>query len=116
MSRWLVIRFRQPGLSFRLDLRAIAIVAILDLVTATVMVITIGLGEYPISPPEVVRVLLGVGDETQRFIVQTLRLPRTLIAFLVGGGLAISGTILQGLARNPLAAPEIIGITACCMI
>jgi iron complex transport system permease protein len=112
MNRWLVIRLRQPSLSFRIDLRAAVILAILGLLTAAVMVINIGLGEYPISPPEVVRALLGAGDETQRFIVQTLRLPRTLIAFLVGGGLAISGTILQGLARNPLAAPEIIGITA----
>ncbi|HEU4792535.1 MAG TPA: iron ABC transporter permease [Nitrolancea sp.] len=112
MNRWLVIRLRQPNLSLRLDLRAVVIVAILGLLTAGVMVINIGLGEYPISPPDVVRALLGIGDETQRFVVQTLRVPRTLVAFLVGGGLAISGTILQGLARNPLAAPEIVGITA----
>jgi iron complex transport system permease protein len=46
------------------------------------------------------------------FIINTLRLPRTIVAFLVGVGLAIAGTITQGITRNPLAAPEIIGVNA----
>ncbi|MEO0013958.1 MAG: hypothetical protein RLZZ535_2347, partial [Cyanobacteriota bacterium] len=46
------------------------------------------------------------------FVINTLRLPRTIVAFLVGVGLAIAGTITQGITRNPLAAPEIIGVNA----
>ena len=47
-----------------------------------------------------------------RFNINTLRLPRTIVAFLVGVGLAIAGTITQGITRNPLAAPSIIGVNA----
>jgi iron complex transport system permease protein len=78
------------------------------------MVISIGYGEYPISPLDVVKTLLGLqtSNGDYAFIINTLRLPRTIVAFLVGVGLAIAGTITQGITRNPLAAPEIIGVNA----
>ncbi|MGP1387543.1 MAG: FecCD family ABC transporter permease [Thainema sp.] len=70
-------------------------------------------GEYPVPPLEVVKTILGLpANPDYEFVINTLRLPRALVALLVGMGLATAGTILQGLTRNPLAAPEIIGINS----
>ncbi len=111
---WLVIRSRHFPMSFRTDRRVPAVLLMLLLVTLATMVVSVGQGEYPIPPLEVLKTLLGW--ETQNpdypFIIKALRLPRTLVAFMVGVGLAISGTILQGLTRNPLADPEIVGMNA----
>lgn len=49
------------------------------------------------------------GDETARTILLELRLPRTILALAIGGGLGLAGAGLQGLLRNPLAAPDLIG-------
>jgi len=56
--------------------------------------------------------LLGRGDPSSSFVVSELRLPRALVAFGVGAGLAASGVILQGLTRNALAAPDLVGVSA----
>ncbi|WP_250125262.1 iron ABC transporter permease [Chroococcidiopsis sp. CCMEE 29] len=111
---WLVIRSRRSKVSFRLDRRAPAVILTLLLVTLTAMVISVGQGEYPIPPLDVLKTILGleIDNPDYYFIVNTLRLPRTLVAYLVGVGLGISGTILQGITRNPLADPGIIGINA----
>lgn len=111
---WLVIRSRRLSVSFRLDQRVPAVLLTLLLVTSVAMVISVGQGEYPIPPLDVLKTILGLGTENPdyAFIVNTLRLPRTLVAYLVGVGLGISGTILQGITRNPLADPGIIGINA----
>jgi iron complex transport system permease protein len=60
----------------------------------------------------VLAVLLGGGDSSQQFIVLELRLPRTLTGVLVGAALGLSGAITQAVARNPLASPDILGVTA----
>jgi iron complex transport system permease protein len=79
-----------------------------------IVILSVGYGEYPISPLNVTKTLLGLPTDNAdyRFVIYTLRLPRVIVAVLVGAGLAIAGTILQGLTRNPLAAPEIVGIDA----
>jgi iron complex transport system permease protein len=56
--------------------------------------------------------VFGHGDAQSDFIVRTLRLPRALAAILVGAAFGLSGSVFQLLARNPLASPDIIGITA----
>ncbi len=73
---------------------------------------SIGRGEYPIAPLDIVKTVLGIdtGNPEHSFVINTLRLPGTLVAFLVGVAFAISGTIFQGLTCNPLADPSIIGI------
>lgn len=111
---WLVIRPRPLPVSFRLDRRVPGVLLALGLLTVAGMVINMGQGEYPIAPPDVVRTVLGLetGNPDHAFIVRTLRLPRMLVALLVGMALATSGAILQGLLRNPLAAPEVLGVSA----
>ena len=113
-KQWLIIRPPTLPVSFHLDRRVPVILLILTLVTLVAMVISVGYGEYPISPLDVVKTLLGLptANGDYAFIINTLRLPRTIVAFLVGVGLAIAGTITQGITRNPLAAPSIIGVNA----
>lgn len=84
----------------------------LAIMALVVMVISVGYGEYPIPLLDVVKTILGWQKDNSDyvFVINTLRLPRVITAFLVGAALAIAGTILQGLTRNPLAAPEIVGI------
>lgn len=105
---------RIGGASFRVDLRAVTVVLVLALVSAAGIVANVGYGEYPIVPLDVVKTVVGIGDGggNYDFIVNTLRLPRALVAFLVGVALAVSGAILQGITRNPLAAPDIVGVNA----
>ncbi|URN03663.1 iron chelate uptake ABC transporter family permease subunit [Actinomadura madurae] len=69
------------------------------------------LGEFPISPPDVVRVLAGQGDRATEFIVTTLRLPRAVTGLLAGLALGLSGAIFQSISRNPLGSPDLIGFT-----
>lgn len=77
-----------------------------------VFFISLCVGEYPIPLWEVITTLLGSGEKKAEFIIQTLRLPRALVAFGVGVGLAVAGMILQALTRNPLASPGVIGLNA----
>lgn len=72
---------------------------------------SIALGAAGLSPLEVVTALRGTGDPAARAIVLELRLPRAVLAALVGGGLALSGTVFQALLRNPLAEPYILGVS-----
>jgi len=89
------------------------VLAALALLALFSLVFNVSQGEYPVPPLEVVKTILGLpANPDYAFVINTLRLPRALVALLVGMGLATAGTILQGLTRNPLAAPEIIGINA----
>jgi iron complex transport system permease protein len=113
-KNWLVIRPRLLPISFRIERRVPTVLLVLVLVTLAAIVINVGQGEYPIPPLAVLKTIVGLptANPDYAFIVNVLRLPRTLVAFGVGVGLAISGTILQGLTRNPLADPGIIGVNA----
>ena len=69
------------------------------------------LGSVAFSPLEVMAALAGRGEGMIRLTVMELRLPRVLTALLVGGMLALSGTLYQALLRNPLSDPFIIGVS-----
>ncbi|PYI51339.1 FecCD family ABC transporter permease [Paenibacillus flagellatus] len=77
-----------------------------------VLLLHLMLGDYPIPVREALLAAVGGGDSKYGFVVQTLRLPRALVAFLAGAGLALSGVLLQGITRNPLAAPGVVGLNA----
>ncbi|MEM1139244.1 MAG: iron ABC transporter permease [Pseudomonadota bacterium] len=72
--------------------------------------LTIGYVDAPLG--DILKGLFGYGPETTVTIVQELRLPRLLLALLIGAGLGLSGAVLQGLLRNPLAEPGILGISS----
>lgn len=78
---------------------------------AMAVLLGVRFGSVPLSTGDVWAVLLGGGDGPTRDIVLRLRMPRVLLALLVGGGLAIAGATFQALLRNPLAEPYILGIS-----
>jgi len=73
---------------------------------------SIALGAAGLSLNEIADAIAGRGDPTNRAIIFQLRLPRAILAALVGGGLALSGAIFQALLRNPLAEPYILGVSS----
>ncbi|HWU10469.1 MAG TPA: iron chelate uptake ABC transporter family permease subunit, partial [Streptomyces sp.] len=83
----------------------------LVLLTA-VAVLSMGVGAHPVSPGEVVRALLDYEGTDDHVIVRDVRGPRALLAVAVGAALAVAGALIQTLARNPLAEPGILGVTA----
>jgi len=68
-------------------------------------------GRTALSPAEVYRALALGGEDMASLVVLELRLPRTVLAMLVGAALGLSGAVLQGLVRNPLAEPGLLGVT-----
>lgn len=99
------------GISFLLDRKTVLIIAVLLLMMLITMITAAGLGEYKLSPAGVWNTLIGNGSEEETLVLYTLRLPRIIVSVLVGASLAVAGAILQGLVRNPLASPDIVGIT-----
>ena len=74
--------------------------------------ISIGNGAVKITPSEIVKSLLKEKGSINYQVIWNVRLPRTIVAALVGISLSLSGTILQGVMRNPLASPSIIGVSS----
>jgi len=74
------------------------------------LVASIAYGAADISFSTIYAALTSFDGSTEQLIIRTVRLPRSLIAMLVGAALAVAGAILQGLTRNPLADPAILGL------
>lgn len=68
-------------------------------------------GAADVAPGDVLRALAGSGDASTLLIVRGIRLPRVALALLVGGALGMSGAVLQGTLRNPLAEPYLLGVS-----
>jgi iron complex transport system permease protein len=73
--------------------------------------LSVRLGHVSLGTGEVFRALTGRGDSIHTRILLEIRLPRALLGVLVGGGLALAGSVFQALLRNPLAEPYILGIS-----
>ena len=93
-------------------MRAAPALAVLVLLLPVSLAAGILVGAVPLAPGDVFGALLGGGDPVTAVIVRDLRLPRVIAAALVGGALAVAGTLLQGLFRNPLADPYVTGTSA----
>lgn len=106
--------FRVGRFSFKQDRRMLPVFAVLLLLGIAILVTSVSYGDFDISPLDVLRTILGIdtGNSRHELVVFTFRLPRILVAFLVGSALSVSGTILQGITRNPLADPGILGVTS----
>lgn len=96
---------RAPGRLFGLAIALLGLVA--------VAVLSIGVGSRPISLGVVLDALVDYdASSDEHLIVRTLRVPRTVVGLLVGVALGLSGAVMQGVARNPLADPGILGVNA----
>ncbi|MGG2197929.1 FecCD family ABC transporter permease [Paenibacillus validus] len=111
MNRYFTYRSKHDRVHFQIQQKSAWVISGLMLLTLVAGVVGIGLGDTMIHPLDVLRTILGSGSGKYDFIVHVLRLPRAMVALLVGAALGISGAILQGIIRNPLASPDIIGIT-----
>ncbi|WP_249436032.1 iron ABC transporter permease [Paenibacillus sp. Marseille-Q4541] len=76
------------------------------------ILISIGMGSLHVPIKDVIQSMIGMGEAKYQLILWQLRLPRIVAAILVGAAMAISGTILQALIRNPLASPDLMGTTS----
>ncbi len=76
-----------------------------------VFCVSIGVGDFPIGLPQVIATIFGRGEQIDEFVIMDLRMPRALVGLIVGIALGVSGAITQSIARNPLASPDILGIT-----
>ena len=96
-----------------------SISTLLGVLLVLVILIAVAMGSVRVSPFRSIRILLesilgarGAGTETEQAIILSLRVPRILLAGLVGAGLSVSGAIFQALLRNPLADPYILGVSS----
>jgi len=92
--------------------RTVVVATVLAAAGAVLALVGLGRGDLPLSVPDVIGVLAGGGDDTARLVVLELRLPRLATGMLVGLALGLAGAITQAVARNPLASPDLLGITA----
>lgn len=111
MKKYSPLRLGKGNISLLLDWKALWINIGFIFLLLAVFLVSTGMGEQFLQPWRVLNVLLGQGDAFEQLIVNSFRMPRILISVLVGMSLAAAGAILQAVVRNPLASPDIIGVT-----
>ena len=99
---------RKPGVAANNARRLIGLLVALG-VLVLVLLLSIGVGARDIPLSTVIDALFAYDDSNDHAIIQSLRLPRTVLGLLVGAALGISGALIQALTRNPLADPGILG-------
>ncbi|MDX6741209.1 FecCD family ABC transporter permease [Actinocorallia sp. A-T 12471] len=104
-------RLAFPPVSGVLRPRLVAVCLLLAALAAGAFCVGLTLGDVPVPVADVVAALTGQADGGTRFVVVELRLPRALTAVLVGVAFGVAGAMFQTMTRNPLASPDMIGIT-----
>jgi iron complex transport system permease protein len=107
-------------MSVRVPVARIAEPALCVLLVALFVVSLAAIGRYPVSLGEAIRILLttapfhAVGHATDApwIVIEIVRLPRLLLVVLCGMGLALGGAAMQGVFRNPLVSPDLLGVSA----
>lgn len=105
-------RSERPAAAMNRGRTAAFVMTLLAALIAIVLLYSMNVGAMRLSPQGVMRTLLGSGTGYQEMILFDFRMPRIVISILIGAGFAISGCILQGVTRNALADPGILGINA----
>ncbi|MHA3704394.1 FecCD family ABC transporter permease [Jatrophihabitans sp. YIM 134969] len=100
-----------PPVPHRPAARALGTTVALCILAVVAFLVSMAVGQFPVSPAGVVRALLGGGDEGTRYIVTEVRLPRAATGVVVGALLATAGALTQSFTRNPLASPDLLGVT-----
>ncbi|MDW4908652.1 iron chelate uptake ABC transporter family permease subunit [Streptomyces sp. ADMS] len=104
-------RLAVPPVSGVIRPRLVAVSALLAVSTFLLFCWSLTSGDYPIAFTDVVRALVRSGDPGTVLVVQELRLPRALVGLLAGIAFGVSGGLFQTMTRNPLASPDMIGLT-----
>lgn len=103
---------RHRLLSLRVDVRTLLTTTVLLLLAVVMMLLTLGSGDFAVPVDRVVGTLMGDGTPQEYTVVVQWRLPRAVLAVLLGAALALSGAIFQSLTRNPLGSPDVVGFSA----
>ncbi|SBT67577.1 iron complex transport system permease protein [Micromonospora sediminicola] len=103
-----LLRVRGVAVPFRW--RPVVVAGVLLLLLGGAVVLSLSLGTPYVAPGDVVRSLSGAGTPYD-LVVRDLRLPRAVLAALAGAAFGVAGTLIQSVARNPLASPDVIGVT-----
>lgn len=98
-------------LRWRRRVRAAMVVSTLVVVALLLAALSLSLGSYRVAPDDLLRTLAGQGTGRDEFIILDLRLPRLIAGILTGAAFGLAGGIFQTVLRNPLASPDIIGVT-----
>lgn len=104
-------RLAVPPVSGLLRPRLITVCLGLTAVTFLAVCLSLSIGDFSIGLVDVVRAVAGTGDPGNVLVVRELRLPRVATGLLVGIAFALSGALFQTMTRNPLASPDVIGLT-----
>lgn len=96
----------------RQRLRTLVVVLAALALSVTLLVATLGLGVAGVPPERSLPAIFGSGDRFDVLVVRDLRLPRALAAILAGVAFGVAGALFQSTLRNPLASPDILGISA----
>ncbi|SDD25090.1 FecCD family ABC transporter permease [Actinokineospora iranica] len=107
----LTYRIGARGPSGEIRPRVLAVCVALAVVAFAAFCVELTVGDYPIDVVDAARALFWYGDPTAVEIVYDLRLPRALVGLFAGLAFGMAGALFQTMARNPLASPEIIGVT-----
>lgn len=91
--------------------KKIAILLILLAIVFLFFVVSVFVGSGTLSFKEVFLAIFNKGSETARLIVRRIRFPRVIAALIAGGGLAVSGLVMQTVLKNPLASPTTLGVS-----
>ena len=97
--------------SWRVPLRAALVTGLATGVLFVLFCLDLALGDVDIAFGTTLATLFGGGDAGSDFIINALRLPQTVVAVLTGVALGLAGALTQTFARNPLASPDILGVT-----
>jgi ABC-type enterobactin transport system, permease component len=109
MSKLWIIRNRL--ISAAIPVSAVAVMCALIVVVFAIMLISLSVGNQFIGIGQILFDMFSRSDTLSEFIAQSLRFPRVVMSAIVGAALASSGLLLQSMIRNPLASPDVIGIT-----
>jgi iron complex transport system permease protein len=92
--------------------RLVLVAACGGVLVVALATLALTLGAASLPPSRALLALFGVGEDTDTFIVQRLRLPRIEAALLAGAAFGLAGALFQSTLRNPLASPDILGIAS----
>lgn len=92
--------------------KGIMIIFIMSVLVLILAVVSVNTGKMNLNPVQVLHTLFGNGTEEEKIIIFDFRLPRIVLAVLVGVGMGISGTVMQSLLRNDMASPGTLGISS----
>ena len=92
----------------RRRMRVVTITLVLAVVAAGV---ALSIGDYALSPDRLWQTLTGSGTRIEQYVVFQVRAPRTAMALVTGAALGIAGALLQSYLGNPLASPDLLGIS-----